>query len=440
MISELQSSPRFTPERLFGAVATSSLSRYTVFLERAKAEAERDELSSRLALGAYLVARLVDTALGVFNDVRAVGERDGFLWQINAVRRHMEGLPIDATEANHLSGIADAVPLQGEPIATLRVSLTAYAYFLEHEGRLAEALEALALSARAYGREMPASDFAACARFAARLNRLLTRWEPALRCFEAAEEAALSVGDQVTAYRARLGCGAVFRGQGNLPRARAVAEEVLKVATEQHLADVEAVAYGDLAIVYPMLGLTVEGLQAQYRSFVLMPDPADRMRALGDLGISFIEIGAYSPARLALNIVINSRAEFRVRTNAVIELMDLESLVGDRVAFERNRSVAETFRDRMPLSMTADYLYKTGIGFARFDQIGRARESLTVALGFAEANKLNTWYFRIERALQELEQQEKQKAAELQPVEAKQEPVLFEIEAGLREYAALQMA
>jgi tetratricopeptide (TPR) repeat protein len=387
-------------------------------------------------LGAYLVARLVDTSL--FPDVRGSDERDGFLWQINAVRRHIEELPADATETSHLAGIAEAVPPQGEPATTLRVSLTAYAYFLEHEGRLAEALEVLALSARAHGAEMPPTDFAACARFAARLNRLLTRWEPALRCFEAAEEAALSIGDQVTAYRARLGCGAVFRSQGNLPRARAVAEEILKEATERQLADVEAIAYGDLAVVYPMLGLTVEGLQAQYRLFMLTPEPGARMRALGDLGISFIEVGAYSPARLALNIVANSRAEFRTRTNAVIELMDLESIVGDRVAFERNRNIADTQRDRMPPSMMADYLYKTGMGFARFDQIGRARESLTAALAFAEANKLNTWYFRIDQALQDLER--KQKQAELQPIKAEQAPMLYEMEAGLREYAALQMA
>lgn len=438
MISELRPSPRFTPERLFGAVATSDLSRHAVFLERVKAETGRDEVAVRLALGAYLVARLVDATL--LTDQREIGERDGFLWQINAVRRHIEELPADATETSHLAGIAEAVPLQGEPAGTLRVSLTAYAYFLEHEGRLAEALEVLALSARAHGAELPPADFAACARFAARLNRLLARWEPALRCFESAEEAALSTGDQVTAYRARLGCGAVFRSQGNLPRARAVAEEVLKEATEHQLADVEAIAYGDLAVVYPMLGLTVEGLQAQYRSFMLMPDPGDRMRALGDLGISFIEIGAYSPARLALNIVASSRAEFRVRTNAVIELMDLESIVSDRVAFERNRAVAETYRDRMPPSMMADYLYKTGIGFARFELIGRARESLSAALGFAEANKLHTWYFRIDQALQDLERQQKQKQAELQPIKAEQAPMLYEMEAGLREYAALQMA
>ena len=62
-------------------------------------------------------------------------------------------------------------------LASLRLSLIAYAYFLEHEGRLEEALDMLALAVRTHGAGgARRPEFAASALFAGRLNRLLARW------------------------------------------------------------------------------------------------------------------------------------------------------------------------------------------------------------------------------------------------------------------------
>ena len=83
----------------------------------------------------------------------------------------------------------------------LRTGLTAFAYFLEHEGRLAEALEVLSLAARSHGGRMAPGDFTAVALFAGRLNRLQARWEAANHAYEAAEEAALATGDTNAALR-----------------------------------------------------------------------------------------------------------------------------------------------------------------------------------------------------------------------------------------------
>jgi hypothetical protein len=66
----------------------------------------------------------------------------------------------------------------------------AYAYFLEHEGRLEEAIEVLALGVRTHGPAVPAGDFAASALFAGRLNRQLARWPAATACYSAGENAA----------------------------------------------------------------------------------------------------------------------------------------------------------------------------------------------------------------------------------------------------------
>jgi tetratricopeptide (TPR) repeat protein len=425
----------FTPQRLFGesGLIPDTLS-HEPFLERARVQRELDcDASARLALGAYVVARLIDKLHKLDNDPELL---EAFRWQLHAVRRHIDDLPGDSPETAHLAGVIGAVSDQGPPTPNLWMSLTAYAYFLEHEARLEEALEMLMLAARCHGRETPPSDFAAYALFAGRLNRQLARWDAATACYAAAEEAGVSIGDPVCALRGRLGRGAVHRGVGNLPLAREVAEAVVRDAAELHQVDVQAMAYADLGAVYALQGLQIEELQANYDAFRLTTDSLKRMRILGDLGIGLSRIGAFEAARLAFHIVINSNAKLLVRANAVLELMDLESSFGNRVAFERCRSSMIELRDRLSPSVATDYQFKLGTGLARFGQHGRAREALTVGLALAETHGLNAWYFRIEQALQEVSLHQEPGAQQQENAEPSHAAVVDEVMLGLQEYAA----
>jgi tetratricopeptide (TPR) repeat protein len=424
----------FTPQRLFGELCLppNTLS-YEPFLERARVQREQDrDASARLALGGYVVARLIDKLLLLDNNAELV---EAFRWQLQAVRRHIGELPGDAPETAHLAGVVDAVPEQGSPTSSLWMSLTAYAYFLEHEGRLEEALELVMLAARSQGSNTSPKDFAAYALFAGRLNRLLARWEAASTCYSSAEDAGTSVGDNVYALRGRLGRSAVQRGLGNLPLARELAESVVRDAALLNLSDVQAMGYADLGAVYSRQGLRLEQLQANYQAFRLASDPSLRMRILGDLGIGLLEIEAYDAARLAFQIVIDSDAKLLDRANAALELMDLESSIGNRVAFERCRSAVSEVRDRLPPSAATDYQFKLGTGLARFGQSGRAREALEQAMALAEMHRLNTWYFKIEKALEQIPEFQAIEAPQ-EVAESSQRSVVEEVMLGLREYAA----
>jgi tetratricopeptide (TPR) repeat protein len=432
MLSTTEGRALYTPQRLFGEVGSSSeILSHEPFLERARLQREQEQDSSaRLAMGAYLVARLVDKLLSLLSGSDGA---DGFSWQLEAVRRHVSELP-DTAETAHLNGVVSSIAGAGLPTPNLRKNLTAYAYFLEHEGRLEESLEMLSLAARSHGEQTDPAEFASYALFAGRLNRLLARWDNAMSCYGAAEEAAAQVGDAVATLRGRLGKGAVQRGKGNLPGARVVAEDVAREAARLSLPDAEAMAYADLGVVYSLQGLRLEALEAHYRAFQLHPDSMQRMRTLGDLGIGLAEIGAYEAARLAFQIVAESNASLLVRANALLEMMDLESTSGNRVAFERCRSAAEAYRHRMTPSMTVDFHYKLGTGFARFGQHARARTSLTEALATAERHRLNAWYFKVEQALTALSdrQADQQHRA---PSELSESLTVREMENGLREYA-----
>jgi tetratricopeptide (TPR) repeat protein len=424
----------YTPRRLFGEIGSSSnILTHEPFLERARLQREQEcDGPARLALGAYVVARLVDKLLVLENDDEQL---EAFRWQLEAVRRHVSELDADAPETAHLTGVVAAVSALGKPTSGLWMSLTAYAYFLEHEGRLEEALELLMLAARSHGEETPAHDFAAYALFAGRLNRLLARWDAANACYGVAEEAGLKIGDSACALRGRLGRGAVQRGVGNLPLAREVAESVVRDASEPHLANVQAIAYADLGAVYALQGLRLEELQANYQAFRITPDPLQRMQTLGDLGIGLYKIGAYEPARLAFEIVINSNTSFVVRVNALLELMDLESSIGNRVAFERYRNLIEESRNSLSPSMATDYQFKLGVGLARFGQRSRAADAYRAGLILAETHRLNTWYFKIEQALRALAEHPEQ-GHDQRVSEFSEAPAVREMEMGLREYAS----
>jgi tetratricopeptide (TPR) repeat protein len=316
------------------------------------------------------------------------------------------------------------------------MSLTAYAYFLEHEGRLEEALEILTLSARSQGPYTPPADFVAYALFAGRINRLLARWDVASSCYGAAEEGAMQIGDSVSRLRGRLGKGAVDRGRGNLPVARATAESVVREADELKLAEVLAIGYGDLGAVYTLQGLRLEALEALYRAFQFSQDPRQRMHALGDVACSLREMGALEASRIAFTIVAQSSASVRVRANAHLELMDIESTRGNRVAFERFRSAAEEYRSRMSPSMSVDYCYKLGTGLARFGQLARAQDALKAGLAVAETHRLNAWYFKVEQALEELRKHPEHRLVDEPSSALSEAPAVRQMEAELREYAA----
>jgi hypothetical protein len=427
----------FTPQQLFDEFGSSAdVLAHAPFLERARIEREHDrEHLARLALGAYVVARLVDRLLSGIEGVEA---REGFAWQVAAVRRHLSDLPIEAPEAAHLRGITDAVPADHLATPALRLCLTAYAYFLEHEARLDEALDVLGLAGRAHGGSVSAAEYAAVALFAGRLNRLLARWAAANTCYEQAESAATSASDTVTVLRSRLGRSAVLRGQGNLPLSRSIAEEVVHLAEVAQLREVEAMAWADVGAVMVLQGQLEDSVRAKYRAFCLTEDIVNRMRVLGDLGVGLVQIRAYESARLAFEIVADSNTSFMVRTNAVLELMDVESSVGNRVAFERRRAEAENSRDRMPPSMAADFNFKAGVGMARFGRLKRAKEFLGAGLRLAEEHRLNVWYFRFEnelKAVAALEAAEPREPELATPATSNWSPAVEEVAVGLREYA-----
>jgi hypothetical protein len=420
----------FTAQRLFGEAPAGSW--HEDFLERARQERERgDDAASRGALAGYLVARLIERSLDGAEDDE---ERQAYAWQLESARRYIAELDKRRPETRHLEGIVES--LRSSPGAGskgVRLALNAFAYFLENEGRLAEALDVLGLAARTHGATIPPADFTAVALFAGRLNRLQARFDAATSAYAAAEEGALTTADVSSRLISRLGRAQVLRAQGNLPLARAAVEDVAVEARASNLTEVLSRACTDLAAILALQGHRIEALSANYEAFRLAHDPVSRMRILGDLGVKLSELGYSDMARVAFEIVVGSNASFIVVTNARLELMELESGAGNRVAFERHRSELRDVAPRMPPSMEIDFRYKTGVGLARFGQPGRAREAWADGMRLAEAHRLNEWYFRLERMAANLEGCDATPVA--QPAPPAPPAAIADMAAGLQAYA-----
>ena len=425
----------FHAQRLFGPGSEAAdILGHAPFLDRARNERARDRHDeARSALGAYLVARLVDRLLAV--DAESPEAVEALRWQLESTRRFLSELPPGETEAAHLSGIVDAV--SGEEryrIGVVRVTLNAYAYYLEHEGRLEEALDMLALSGRTWAGELPGAEFVSLGLFAGRLNRLLARWDAATAAYRAACDAALASGDHGAAFRARLGWAKVSMGQGNLPAARAAIEAILtETEGDKDLEEVQGLAYADLGALMLRQGAQVDAVQAMYEAFLRTPDPVNRMRVLGDIGLGLKELRVFDAARLALEIVAGSNIGYVVRTNAVIELMELEAMAHNRIGFERWRTEARDMMERMPPSMAIDYRSKAGEGLARFGQADRAAALWREGLTLAESHGLNQWYFTLERQLENLQSAVPADTTPAAPPGAPNE--LATVTAGLRDFA-----
>jgi tetratricopeptide (TPR) repeat protein len=418
-------------DRLFGPqLPPYNLAEHSPFLERAALEP--DESRAALALAAYAAGRLLDRWL----DRSSALASDEPARELENLQAHLQELPQQDPETACLSRVLGAIDLEATAAPALGKELLAYADVLKQQGRFEEALEATALAGRAFGPEIAAREFTECALTAGRLNRLLARWPAAVTCYEAAERTGRERGDLVAALRGRLGCGAVARGRGNLPAAREIAEAVRAEARALDLPQVQALACADLAAACSELGLPVEALQADYEAFHLQPDPQQRMRTLGSVGLDLLQLGWYDAARTAFTIVLRSDTAVTVRLNARLELMALEAAIGDFIAFEGHRGVAETSRDQMPPSMQVDYLFKTASGRRRFGEPAAARAALAEAQAIATAHGLHAWSFRTERILRDLDAAGSGGAPERPATPRHDSPAVQEVAAGLEEYAA----
>ena len=113
--------------------------RHAALLARADERMAEVDGSQRGALGAYLVARLMDRMVGLTG---APCEEQGFRWQSDHTAEYVASLSDDDADAVYLARIVEATgAAPAERLAAARAALSDYADHLERAGRFDQALD-----------------------------------------------------------------------------------------------------------------------------------------------------------------------------------------------------------------------------------------------------------------------------------------------------------
>ena len=369
---------------------------HAVFLQRV-ADEPATSPDVRLGQGAFLTLRFVD----LLAPDREPPSPDVFRYQWAATERYCAELSGEGTEASHLSCIVRAA---GEAhrdgdLQLLAPALFAYALYLEQESYLEEAEDVLQTMISVGHERLQTSDRISAWLRLGRVWRMQADFERALAAYAEAGRIAISAGDRQSVLLSRVGECNVVQFRGNLTEGEAQWRALLKDAVSEGFRTVQAQAEHGLGNTLDRRGQTEQGVPHLWRAYELYEDESARLRALSDLGLSLLAIGQVADAEQALNEVVRRESVADNLANAKIELMNCASFRRDRVSFERWRERALDHGGEAAPNIRTDYHLKAGIGFARFENFGRAEQELRRAMEIASTHDLNEFVFRIERLI-----------------------------------------
>jgi tetratricopeptide (TPR) repeat protein len=339
------------------------------------------------ALGAYLVMRLVARTLDAATHADAALEL-----QRLSTARFVDDLPTTVAECAHLRFVLAALPADDVEPGALRRTLLRYAGWLEREGRLDMALEALRLAARTWAGDIPPREFTSLALDVGRVNRQLARLHLATDAYHAASESARITGDRLAQFRARLGGISVRRLEGATDGLDRELRALLgECQDDPVLAPLVPLIHADLGALSSAAGRPDDAIRAMVQATRATRSVAERLQMLVGLGRILLELGIRDLAALLLEHVAARSPDRLVRAGAEVELMDIASREGNRLGFERIRAGLGRLMWRLPATMRAEFHYRAGLGFARFSQRGRARRSWAVGRTVAIREGLDRW-------------------------------------------------
>src|SRR5438093_10053329 len=367
---------------------------HAVFLHRLAGESPSSALEPRLGRAAFVALRLVDLLGAEYTTLHP----DAFHYQYVATARCCRDLPPGATETSHLVGLVQGThdAFEQGSVGLVLPALFAYAHYLEDEMRLEEALDVLGTVLQVGGEKLPPTDAVGARLRRARVYRKLNEFDAAEQSYAEGGALAATIGDTHSELLSRIGRADTMRGRGNLVEAESSLRDILVDAERLQDREARARAHQVIAVVLSTRGQPAEAIPHEWRAFQLYDDDLSRSRTLADLGVMLSIVGDIEGAERALSQVLR-RGSPEAVSNALIERLHCASYRRDRVGFERWREQCDARRESMPPNVLVDYIFKAGIGRARFGQLDRAERLLTSALRIADEAGLHEFTFRIER-------------------------------------------
>ena len=359
---------------------------------------EKNEAVNRRISCRFLVARVVRAILD--DDLSTDGE--ALDHQIGCVRRELgdqfAGDPerplwqavLDAAEEDDRNAFAKAV-----------LTLGVHAEELGHLSGAREFYRSAYEASMAVGAEQEALE---AARFAGRAWRKSSEWERSLAWYGVARSLAAAVGDPAREALVMDGAAKVHKERGNLPRARQLLDEALKVAL--HSGDPYAIGatYHDLGAVAAMTGCFDEGIRMTWLAVRHYQTEQDQLSAVTSLAGILSEAGELKAAESAYVLLVRRVKSIAYRLYALSGYAKVAGLRMDRREFERRTAVLEAagFHDG-PAAFKAGSWIDRGDVYRKLRDFPEARRCYENAIELAETHRLGQFLIQAEEAIRAID-------------------------------------
>jgi tetratricopeptide (TPR) repeat protein len=311
-----------------------------------------------------------------------------------AIHEIADGRPCRAV----LRSIVDSMATSVAPDAhVVNPRLIAYGQLLEYESAWALAADVYQSILR-HTDPLDDSDSAILAQI--RLGFCLwtlNRLDEADHAYGMAGEIATRVGDVVGVLRSRLGTAKVATIRGNLPGAEAILDAAISQASAPELRGVQSMLFHDRSYLAHLRGDHELAIRLAYRAFQGADSARARDRLLGDIAISFLNLGVRSAARNAYLVLAGTAQEQYVRWNANVALMFIAAQDGLEPIFAKYRRELED--DALPPLLATEFALRVGESYKLLDQIDAARNWTNRAIELAYEHELNQLAFEAEAQL-----------------------------------------
>lgn len=367
--------------------------RHLAFFQFIGSRAE-DDPQWRSATAGLLVLRLVDAWTDQGRDAITEG------WAIPNVRAAIDDVDSGTPIRSLLSRAVDALQQPSASYLSVVTPLMAYGQALEFEAHWDLAIDVYhTLLGHIDPVTEPDISIAAHVNLA-RCYLQMGRHSDSMATLRLAEEIATAASDIVGVLRTRIEQAKIDLAEGNYTRADEIYEETIRRAVGPGMEDVRSRALHGRSNVAFNRGQYELAIQIAYQALHISQSARERDRILGDVAVSFLELGVYSAARDAYMILSATAQELYVRWGSTLNLLEIAAQTGAETLFELyRRQLAE---QELPPRMATAYQLNTGLAYRRFGNHGRAHDHLQRAFAMAGEHGFIKYLLQAEEALNHL--------------------------------------
>ena len=322
--------------------------------------------------------------------------------EVRRVRRYIEVVPEQQAErrcltllVERIEATSDAAPetLDGLRGEVGRV-LASYAKLLQYDGYWG-------LSADVHRTII---EFAQCVNDVERLLdsmlmrgfslRMQGRLDEASDAYAALRVAATSANDERYRLESHLSDAKVAVDRGNFPAARELLDRTIADARRAECWVIVGKGLTDRARIAAMQGEYELSLACSYEALERSRDSFDRERILGNLALTFGQMGLRDAARDAGLLVAATAQDRTARLTAIVNLMELAHQDGRELVFEQYRR--ELAREDLTPYLEAVYLETSAEGFRAFGRTVEEKAAIARLLDVAERHGLHEFVMKAE--------------------------------------------